>query len=95
VTAGLDVDAPMKLMILQNEIAQGEFAANIDVPVKLTDYEKTQFISEWQTYRDRNANLVKHKGHAFSLIQVQCTQLLQDKMKQDPDWITVSTYMIL
>jgi hypothetical protein len=25
------------------------------------------------------------------LIQYQCTQLLQDKMKQDPDWITVST----
>jgi hypothetical protein len=37
VAAGLDVDAPMKLAILQNEIAQGEFAANIEVPVKLTD----------------------------------------------------------
>jgi hypothetical protein len=33
---------------------------------------------------------VKHKVQALSFIQGQCTQLLQDKMKQDPDWITVS-----
>jgi hypothetical protein len=46
VTAGMDVDEPMKLAILQNEIAQGEFAANIDVPVKLNDSEKAQFRSE-------------------------------------------------
>jgi hypothetical protein len=46
VTAGLDVDAPMKLAILQNEIAHGEFAENIKVPVELTDSDKTQFSSE-------------------------------------------------
>jgi hypothetical protein len=91
VAAGLDVDAPMKLAILQNEIAQGEFAENVEVPVKLTDSENTQFSSEWRTYRERNANLVKHKGQAFSFIQGQCTQHLQNKMKQDPDEITVST----
>jgi hypothetical protein len=45
VAAGLDVDAPMKLAIIQNEIAQGQFTANIEVPVKLTDSEKTQFSS--------------------------------------------------
>jgi chromosomal replication initiation ATPase DnaA len=39
--AGMDIDAPMRLAILQNEIAQGEFAASIEVPVVLTDYEKT------------------------------------------------------
>jgi hypothetical protein len=62
VTAGMDVDAPMKLAILQNEIAQFEFAANIEVPVELTDSEKTQFSSEWRTYQERNANLVNRKG---------------------------------
>jgi hypothetical protein len=86
VAAELDVDAPMKLAILQNEPTQG-----IEVPVELTDSEETQFSSEWWTYRERNANLVKHKGRAFSLIQGQCTQLLHNTMKQDPDWITVST----
>jgi hypothetical protein len=74
-----------------NEIAHGEFTANIEVPVELIDSEKTQFSSEWRTYRERNANLANHKGQEFYLIQGQCTQLLQDKMKQYPDWITVST----
>jgi hypothetical protein len=37
-----------------------------------------------------NANLIKHRGQAFSLIQGKCTQLLQDKMKQDTEWTNVS-----
>jgi hypothetical protein len=83
------MDAPMKLSILQNEISQGEFAASIEVPVELTDSEKTQFSNYWRTFRERKTNLIKHQGQAFSLIQGQCTQLLQDKMKQDTDWNTV------
>jgi hypothetical protein len=59
--------------------------------VELTDSEKTQFSNDWRTFRERNANLIKHRGQAFSLIQGQCTQLLQEKMKQDIDWNTVST----
>jgi hypothetical protein len=90
VQAGTDMDAPVKLAILQNEIAQGEFASSIEVPVVLTDSEKTQFSNDWCTFRERNTNLIKHRGQAFSLIQCQCTQLLQDKMKQDTDWNTMS-----
>jgi hypothetical protein len=85
VIAGLDLEAPMPLVVLQNDIAEGEFAANVDVPVELTDSEKTQFSNEWQTYRERNANLMKDRGQVFSLIPGQRTQLLQDKMKQDTD----------
>jgi hypothetical protein len=91
VKAGVDLEAPMKLAILQNEIAQGEFSATVDVPIELTDSEQTQYNNEWRTYRERNGNLIKHRGKAFSLIQGQCTQLLQDRMKQDIDWTTVST----
>jgi hypothetical protein len=82
-------DAPMKLAILQNKIAQGEFDASIEVPVLLTDSDKTQFSNGWRTFRECNTNLIKHRGQAFSLIQGQCTQLLQDKMNQDTDWNTV------
>jgi hypothetical protein len=89
VQAGTEMDAPMKLAILQNEIAQGEFATSIEVPVVLTESEKTQFSNDWRTFRERNTNLIKHRGQDFSLIQGQCTQLLQDKMKQDMDWNTV------
>ncbi len=34
--------------------------------------------------------LETHQGQAYSLILGQCTQLLQDKMKQDASWTTVS-----
>ena len=81
----------MKLAILENEIAQGDFEQAEDVPVEMTDSEKTQYSNEWRTYRERNAQLLKHRGQSFSLILGQCTQMLQDKMKQDPDWSTVST----
>jgi hypothetical protein len=50
----------MKLAIMQNEFTQGEFVANIEVPVELNDSEKTQFSNEWRTYREHNANLIKH-----------------------------------
>jgi hypothetical protein len=78
VQAGTDMDAPMKLAIIKNKIYQGEFAANIEVPVELTDYEKIQFSNDWCTFRECNTNLIKHIGQDFSLIQDQCTQLLQD-----------------
>jgi hypothetical protein len=36
VLVGIDMDAPMKLTILQNDIAQCEFATNIKFPVELS-----------------------------------------------------------
>jgi hypothetical protein len=60
VDKGDDMDAPMKLAILQNKIAQGEFAANIEVPVELNDSDKTQFSNEWRNYLEHNANIIKH-----------------------------------
>jgi hypothetical protein len=89
VQTGLDMEAPMKLALLQNEISQGEFSANVEVPIVLNASQKTQFSNEWRTYRESNDNLIKHRGEAFSLIQGQCTQLLQDNMKQDMDWAVV------
>lgn len=81
----------MKLAILKNEIAQADFEAGEEIPIELTDSEKTQYSNAWRTYRERNAQLIKHRGQAFSLTLGQCTQLLQDRMKQDTDWDTVST----
>jgi hypothetical protein len=91
VLTGMYLDAPMKLAILQNKISHGKFAANIEVPVELNDSGKTQYSNDWYTFQERNAYLIKLRGQSFLLIQGQCTQLLQDKMKQDADWNTVST----
>jgi hypothetical protein len=60
VQSGTDMDAPMKLAILQNKIAQGEFSASIKVAVVLTDAEKNQFRNDWITFQERNTNLIKH-----------------------------------
>ena len=90
-TLGVDPDAPMQLAILDNEIAEGDYKQNNEVPIKLLDSEKTQYNNDWRTYRERNALLMKHRGQAFSLILGQCTQLLQDRMKQDTNWNMAST----
>jgi hypothetical protein len=57
-----EADAAMKLAVLENEIASGEYNASMEVPVELNDSEKTHFNNEWRTYRERNANLIKHRG---------------------------------
>jgi hypothetical protein len=61
VQAGTYMDAPMKLAVLQNKIARGEFAASIEVPVELTDSEKTQFSNDWCNFREHKTNLIKHR----------------------------------
>jgi hypothetical protein len=83
--------AKMKLAALNNEIAMADYESTQDVPIELTPSENTKHNNAWRTHRERNAQLVKSRGKAFSLILGQCTQLLQDKMKQDADWIAVST----
>ena len=42
VTAGIDNAAPMKLAIFENDISQSDYKENVDVPIMMTDSEKTQ-----------------------------------------------------
>ena len=91
VTAGIDDAAPTKLAILGKAIAQGEYEANLDIPIVMTDSYKTQYRNEWRTYREINDQLKKHIGQGSLFILGQCTQFLQDKMKQDTEWNVVST----
>jgi hypothetical protein len=82
--------ALMKFTVLQNEIAQADFESGVEVPIELTDSEKTQHSNAWRTFREQHANLHKHRGQAYSLILGQCTQMLQDRMKQDIAWSSTS-----
>jgi hypothetical protein len=43
-----------------------------------------------KTHSLREATLEKHRGQVYTLIYGQCTQLLQDKMKQEKSWVVVS-----
>ena len=75
VTAGIDDAAPMKLEMLEHEIAQGYYEANVDIPIIMTDSENTHSRNEWRTYREINDQLKKHIGQGFSLIIRKCTQM--------------------
>jgi transposase len=81
----------MKLIMLNKAIAETEYQMTLDIPIELTDLEKTSNSNAWRSYRERNEKLISHRAQAFSLILGQCTRLLQDKMKQDSDWLTVNT----
>ena len=50
VTAGVDSEAPMKLAVIKNEIKQGNLDLNMDLPIEMTDTEKTAYSNEWRTY---------------------------------------------
>ena len=68
----------MKLAMLENEIAQGDYEKNMDVPIIMTDSEKTQSNNECHNYREINVQLKKHRRQGFSLILGKYTQLIQD-----------------
>ena len=56
----------------------------------LTDADKTANSNAWRSYRERNKNLLKHRGQAYSIILGQCTQLLHINLKKEPTWAVVS-----
>ena len=80
-----------ELAKLNNDIALADFEAAQDVPIELNDQERIDYSNECQNHSRRISTLETHREQAYSLILGQCTQLLQDKMKQDAAWITVST----
>ena len=57
----------------------------------MLDSDKTAYGIDWCTYWERNTNLEKHRGQAYSLILGQCTELFQDNTKQDTAWNATST----
>jgi hypothetical protein len=79
-----------ELAKLNNDISQGDFKAAQDVPVELTNQEWMDYSNECCNQSRRVAMLDSHQGQAYSFILGQCTQLLQDKMKQNASWTTVS-----
>jgi hypothetical protein len=43
----------------------------------------------WRGYNARVSKLEEYRGRTCSLILEQCTQVLKDKLKHDPDYKTV------
>jgi hypothetical protein len=80
----------MELVKLNQDIAQADFEAAQEMPVELNDQEQIDYSNKCQNHSRRISTLETHQGQAYSLILGECTQLLQDKMKQDESWTTVS-----
>jgi hypothetical protein len=58
----------LKLAIHDNAIAEGDFEQKVEVPIKLTDSEKTQHNNEWRTYVNdmpSSLNIEARHFHSF------------------------------
>ena len=75
---------------VENQVKDITYQQGQEVPYNLTDSEKLKYSNESKTHSHRIATLEKHHGNVYALIYGQCTQILQDKMKEDKNWATVS-----
>jgi hypothetical protein len=75
---------------VENQIEDITYQQGKDVPYSLTKEEELEFSNESKSHSYRVATLEKHRGQVYALIYGQCTQVLQDKMKQDKGWPAVS-----
>jgi hypothetical protein len=75
---------------VKNQVKDVAYHQGQEVPYNLKDSEKLKYGNESKMHSQRVATLEKHCGNVYALIYKQCTQILQDKMKQDKNWATVS-----
>jgi hypothetical protein len=68
---------------VKNQVEDVTYHQGQEVPVNLTDSEKLEYRNESRMHSQRIATLEKHCDNVYGLIYEQCTQILQDKMKQD------------
>jgi hypothetical protein len=81
---------------VENQAEDIAYHQGQEVPYNLTDSEKLKYKNKSKTHSQCVATLEKHPGNVYALIYGQCTQILQDKMKQDKNWATVSvSYKLL
>ncbi len=78
----MDSDLPIKLAEAENEVAQLQFEISKDLEVQMSEHEKSEYRSEGKTYTEWVDKLKTHREKVYLLILGQCTQLLQDKMRQ-------------
>ena len=85
--------ARMSLAILNNKIVEAEYKIHHILPIVLEDDAKIDHENECRTYRERNSQLEKQHGHAFSMIRGQCMQVLLNNTKHDLYWDkTIESY---
>jgi hypothetical protein len=54
--------------------------------VKMTMQQKTHWDNQQKSWQQQDERLQQHRGKVFSLIEVQCTQSLKEKLNQSKDY---------
>ena len=85
----LIADLAVKLADLQNDIAVLEDKLDNPPEPDLGKEDGAKYSGDWKTYNVRKAKLEEYRGKLCSLILGQCTQVLKDKLKQDPEYVSV------
>ena len=80
-----------ELQEIDDNIAKIGIELKDKVEMKLMDDEKTAHSNAWRTHRELTDRLKTSRGKVYSLLLGQCTQVLVHKMKQDNDWVRIST----
>ncbi len=75
---------------VKNQVEDIAYHQDQEVPYNLTDSERLEYGDKSKMHSQHIATLEKHRGNVYALIYGQCAQILQDKMKQDKNWATVS-----
>jgi hypothetical protein len=75
---------------VENQVENVVYQQGQEVPYNLTDSKKLEYSNKSKTHSHHVVTLKKHRGNVYALIYGQCTQILQDNMKQDRNWATVS-----
>jgi hypothetical protein len=83
--------AALSLQLVRNNnvVAQLRHEINEDIPMKLEEEEKVEYDLRVKSHQKKVEDLKTNQGKVYMLIMGQCTQRLQDKLKQDVSWPTV------
>ena len=81
----------LELVQINNTIAQLQHDLAMDIHIKPDDKKKVEHDARVKTHNKEVADLEVNRGKVYMLIMGQCTQRLQDKLKQDISWPTVDS----
>jgi len=87
--ANPDPARTLELVEINNTIAQLQHDLAEDIPIKLDKEEKVEYDARVKSHNKKVEDLKINRGKVYILIMGQCTQWLQDKLKQDISWPTV------
>ncbi len=80
-----------KFYDIETDILQIVYEQGMDVVVPLEDAESAEYKRAEKAYGDRLSKHQLNQQKAFALIVGQCTQRLQEKMHNDPQWDGINT----